>query len=185
MKNFAVLNLVFEVLNLVMHIVGEKMDNPTTQAFICLNRTYLLPTTNLASLFLCFQSLFTWFFLFIIWYTYYYIPSSMSVLVLASNGGVQDLTLRITAQQQQQKPLGGQRNLGRNDTGDSLLQNAALNQTINEIKDHERFMPSVSLDPHISTFRDLEESNSTNNEVNQGAGNRLTRQYDRVHVVAG
>ena len=67
-----------------MHIAAMVADDPKKDQFACLNGRYLLPTTNYASLILLSQSFSTWFFLFIIWYTYYYIPSSMSVLVLAS-----------------------------------------------------------------------------------------------------
>ena len=67
-----------------MHIAAKVVDDPKKHQFACLNGSYLLPTTTSASLILLSQSISTWLFLFIIWYTYYYIPSSMSVLVLAS-----------------------------------------------------------------------------------------------------
>ena len=83
-KTFAILNILCESLALTMHITAKVVDDPMKRQFACLNGSYLLPTTNYASLILLSQSCSTWFFLFIIWYTYYYIPSSMSVLVLAS-----------------------------------------------------------------------------------------------------
>ena len=74
-----------------MHTLAEVLYDPEKHQFACLNGCYLLPTTDYASLILLSQSFSTWFFLFIIWYTYYYIPSSLSVLVFDSNE-VENLT---------------------------------------------------------------------------------------------
>ena len=85
MKAFAILNLLSELIQLGMHIGEYSAEEYSRNLFGCLNHTYLVPLSNLASVMLSLQSLSTWLFLFIIWYTYYYIPYSMSILVLESS----------------------------------------------------------------------------------------------------
>ena len=87
------MNIICETLSLAMNSAAIFFeDDPKKYQFACLNGSYLVPTSNYGSLILIVQSCSTWFFIFIIWYTYYYIPSSMSVLVPASKD-VLNLTL--------------------------------------------------------------------------------------------
>ena len=69
----------------LMHMIADIVDKDAYYEFACLNNRFLVPSTNFASSVLFIQSISTWFFLFIIWYTYYYIPASMSVLVLSQS----------------------------------------------------------------------------------------------------
>ena len=82
MKVFATWNLICDIIETAMNIMGELGDNKLRDMFVCHGGIYLIPTTYKGSLFLWLQSITSWIFIFIVWYTYYKIPVSMSVITV-------------------------------------------------------------------------------------------------------